>query len=130
MDLAQSHGVQVPKVFGYSADPDNPVGAEYILMEKVQGRPLGDIWFMMAESAVRHRGQRGEALCPRSPGKRQCLYDKDLPQSMGREPLHATERGSQALCMGPDVSLKFWFEERSDLHIPRKPCMSSSFCYC
>lgn len=36
----RSHGVPVPKVLAYSADHANAVGTEYILLEKISGRPL------------------------------------------------------------------------------------------
>lgn len=43
----RSHGVPVPKVLAYSADHANAVGTEYILLEKISGRPLSDQWFSM-----------------------------------------------------------------------------------
>lgn len=38
-----AHGIPAPRVLDYSID-DNSVGAEYILMEKVNGKPIGDAW--------------------------------------------------------------------------------------
>lgn len=32
---------------GYSADTTNPVGAEYLLLEKLEGEPLSGQWFSM-----------------------------------------------------------------------------------
>ena len=34
----------VPKVLAYAASSDNPVGAEYIIMEKVEGESLASRW--------------------------------------------------------------------------------------
>lgn len=45
----RSHGIPVPKIYGYSAVADNPAGTEYIFMELVQGQNLGDIWFTLSE---------------------------------------------------------------------------------
>lgn len=35
----------IPRVYTYSLDPDNLVGAEYILEEKAPGEPLGNLWY-------------------------------------------------------------------------------------
>jgi hypothetical protein len=42
MDLVRMHSVPTPKIYTYSAD-DNPVRSEYILIEKLSGRPLSNI---------------------------------------------------------------------------------------
>ena len=36
--------IPVPKVLAWSADPSNPVGAEYIVMEKSPGIQLFEVW--------------------------------------------------------------------------------------
>ncbi|KAK0268280.1 hypothetical protein LTS00_017612 [Friedmanniomyces endolithicus] len=126
MDLIRSNGVPVPKVFDYSADATNPVGTEYIFMEKVPGKPLGDAWFTMSEKE-RMKVLSAIVDCEAKifaidlPASGSIFYEKDLLQSMDREPLSSTESTSRALCVGPDVSLKFWFEDRSALEIQRRP---------
>ena len=45
MEYLRSHGIPVPEVYGNSASADNPAGTEYIFMELVRGRSLGDAWF-------------------------------------------------------------------------------------
>lgn len=37
-------GLPIPRIYNWSADKSNPVGAEYILEEKASGQPLGPIW--------------------------------------------------------------------------------------
>lgn len=49
MALIRGHGVPVPQVYTYSTNSGNPVGSEYIIMEKAPGRRLGDIWFEMSD---------------------------------------------------------------------------------
>jgi len=44
MDFVRAHGIPTPRILGYAID-ENPVGLEYILMEKLPGRPIGDAWF-------------------------------------------------------------------------------------
>ncbi|PVH72795.1 hypothetical protein DL98DRAFT_470064 [Cadophora sp. DSE1049] len=34
----------VPRIHTYSLDPLNPVGVEYIIEEKAEGKPLGNLW--------------------------------------------------------------------------------------
>ncbi|KAG0645021.1 Altered inheritance [Hyphodiscus hymeniophilus] len=36
--------IPVPRIYAYSLDPLNPVGAEYIIEEKAEGQPLGTLW--------------------------------------------------------------------------------------
>lgn len=37
-----AHRIPVPKVLAYSPDETNPVGTEYILLEKLEGTPLSE----------------------------------------------------------------------------------------
>ncbi|PWY89845.1 phosphotransferase family protein [Aspergillus heteromorphus CBS 117.55] len=39
--------IQVPEVFAWNSDPTNPVGAEYILMERIRGIALSERWDAM-----------------------------------------------------------------------------------
>lgn len=45
LDLLRSKGIPVPQVYTYSSTDDNPVGSEYIVMEKAPGKPLTSRWF-------------------------------------------------------------------------------------
>lgn len=47
LSYLHSRGVPVPKVLGYLPDCTNPIGAEYILLEKIEGTPLSNQWFSM-----------------------------------------------------------------------------------
>ena len=40
--LRSHHNLPVPKVLAYSRDVSNPVGVEYLVLEKVEGRPLSE----------------------------------------------------------------------------------------
>ncbi|KAM0717867.1 hypothetical protein Q7P37_006199 [Cladosporium fusiforme] len=130
LDLVRHHGVPAPQIYGYSTDSNNPVGAEYILMEKVKGRALGDVWFTLSESdriKVLSGIVENEArlFSIDLPACGSLYYDKDLPCSMGRLPILDVAPGKQ-LCIGPDVSLKFWYEKRSDLDIHRGPGLTTA----
>ncbi|KAL8992780.1 MAG: hypothetical protein Q9188_007499, partial [Gyalolechia gomerana] len=44
IQFAEHHGFPVPKIYDYSTTAANPVGAEYVIMEKVSGKPLRTRW--------------------------------------------------------------------------------------
>ncbi|KAE8353953.1 kinase-like domain-containing protein [Aspergillus coremiiformis] len=37
-------GIPIPRVYAWSPEASNPVGAEYIIEEKATGQPLGKVW--------------------------------------------------------------------------------------
>lgn len=45
--LLRAYGVPVPKVLAYSLDQTNPVGNEYVILERLEGTPLSDQRFSM-----------------------------------------------------------------------------------
>jgi ABC-type antimicrobial peptide transport system permease subunit len=47
MEFMRDLGVPVPKVLAWSSNAENEVGAEYIIMEKVQGIQLKEVWDVM-----------------------------------------------------------------------------------
>lgn len=121
MDLVRRHGVPTPIVYGYSADANNPVGSEYIMMEKVPGRCLGDIWCELSDKErVTVLGsivdQEAMLFGISFPAYGSVYNTADLPQHMGHAKLEAE---AARFCIGPDVSLKYWFETRSQLEISR-----------
>ncbi|CAK3994612.1 26S protease regulatory subunit 4 [Lecanosticta acicola] len=109
MDLVRIHGVPVPVVYGYSADDNNPVGAEYIFMEKVAGQCLGEIWFDLSDrERLKLLGaivdQEAKMFDIAFPAYGSIYYTSDVPE---------------------DVSLKHWFGNRSQLAIQRGPSTSA-----
>ena len=122
INLVRSHGVPAPKIYGYSSDPTNPVGAEYISMEYVRGRLLGDIWFTLSDrervkvlSEIVDLEAKLFAIDFSAYGSIFYHCDLSVEMSLGLE-------NPEELCVGPDVSLRFWFEERITLEIQRGPC--------
>ena len=39
--------ILVPIIYAFDSNPDNKLGFEWLLMEKVQGTPLNDVWDTM-----------------------------------------------------------------------------------
>lgn len=130
MDLLRTHEVPTPKVYGYDAQAGNPVGAEFIRMEKVAGRSLGERWFHLSdEQRVRVLGevvaQEARLFNIVFPAFGSIFYPEDLEETMGR--CHF-EGKRKRFCVGPDVSLKHWFGTRSSLDIHRGPGKERRLC--
>ncbi|KAF9920810.1 Phosphotransferase enzyme [Linnemannia zychae] len=52
--IAERTSVRVPEVYAWDSDPDNIIGAEYILMEKMPGTPLKENWTNMTFDEKKH----------------------------------------------------------------------------
>lgn len=120
--FVRAHGIPVPRVLGYSVN-DNAVGAEYILMENVPGKPIGDAWFELSErerlkillEIVKLEAKLFAINLPASGG---IYYTRDLPPRTPNIEIPGSDGG---LCIGPYATLRWWFGERGDLDIDRGP---------
>lgn len=126
MDFLRAHGVPVPRIFGYSASADNSAGTEYIFMELVQGKNLGDVWYALSEqerrTMVTNLVQLEARLFRlRLPASGSLYYYDDLPDRYRRiiTPSPGTTR---RFCIGPDTSLGLWYGKRLNLSVERGPC--------
>ncbi|KAF2086877.1 kinase-like protein [Saccharata proteae CBS 121410] len=125
MDLVRSHGIPVPKIYSYSHSSDNPVGAEYIIMEKVRGKPAGEIWYDLSENErLKLLSQvvdiEARLFAIDLPASGSIYYLRDLPDKASGIPIPGKDHSEQ-FCLGPDASNWFWDEERSLLDIDRGP---------
>ncbi|KAI4947827.1 hypothetical protein J4E86_008343 [Alternaria arbusti] len=127
MDFLRLHGIPVPKVYSYSATPENAAGTEYIFMEFIRGINLGDIWFDLPEKAritvvskLVELESKLFALEFQASGS--LYYTKDLPAGYGRSegPIAKSARDSD-FCVGPDTRLRMWHGKRGDIQIHRGP---------
>ncbi|KAE8350855.1 phosphotransferase family protein [Aspergillus coremiiformis] len=123
--LLRTHGLPVPRVHAYSTDARNPVGSEYIIMEKLPGRPLGACWFDLSDQ------QRLKVLLQlvqleaklhaiELPASGSIYYARDLPSDSPRIAISDSD-----FCIGPSTALKWWFSERAKLRIDRGPCVNA-----
>lgn len=128
MDFLRSHGIPVPKVYGYSTVSTNTAGTEYIFMELVRGKNLGDIWFDLSEaqritmiSKLVELESRIFAL--QFPVSGSLYYCDDLKNEDGRIIVPRTHStGEGRFCMGPETTFGLWFGKRFSLSIERGPC--------
>lgn len=52
--LREVLNIPVPEILAYSTTSDNPVGAEYMLMERVEGESLSLRWSSLTTDEVRY----------------------------------------------------------------------------
>lgn len=80
--------VPVSKVLAWSADASNPVGSEYIVMEKSPGRQLIEVWgemdqlsrFKLIQNLAR---LESDLASIKLPGYRNLYFCDSLPRHLG-----------------------------------------------
>ncbi|KAI4960759.1 hypothetical protein J4E86_002384 [Alternaria arbusti] len=122
LDFLRTNGIPVPRVLDYSTG-ENAVGVEYMLMERLPGKPLSDIWFNLAEEErchILHKivSMEIKLFANRLPACGSIYYPRDLPTNTPRVDIPGSD-GS--LCMGPYASQKWWYGERGILNVDRGP---------
>ncbi|KAJ6016372.1 hypothetical protein N7540_010963 [Penicillium herquei] len=138
MDFLRSHGIPVPRIFGYSSTESNSAGTEYIFMEFVRGTNLGDIWFTLTE---RQRAKlmtslvqlESQIFALRFPASGSIYYSRDLSEENRRVMLpsqysNIDTNNDNDFCIGPATSLGLWYGKRSVLSADRGPygdCLSA-----
>jgi len=124
MDFVRGHGILAPRVLGYNVD-ENPVGSEYMIMEKLSGRPIGDSWFELSEEQrlqVLHDIVQLESKLfnIHLPASGSIYYAQDLDSNTAKVNVPGS---SGKFCIGPYAGLRWWFEKRSELKLDRGPRM-------
>ncbi|KAI4182651.1 MAG: hypothetical protein LQ346_006539 [Caloplaca aetnensis] len=125
MDLVRLHGVPVPKIYDYSTTSQNPVGCEFIIMERVAGKELRHVWsketpqqrLKMVEQVVKMESLLFSIKLPASGS---VYYKRDLPADVETVDIPGIG-GLDGLCIGPEVKLRWWDKERAQLPVDRKP---------
>ena len=131
-DLLRSKGMPMPRIFGWSADANNPVGVEYIIMEKASGIPLETRWFDLSKHErhylVTSLVDIEKKLFDIPFGNFGSIYYKsDLPPDLqldlymsDTDPVMVSQ--DERFCIGPTTDYMFWYGQRADLHTSRGPC--------
>lgn len=124
--------IPTPYVIAWSANRNNPVGAEYILEEKAPGKPLGGLWYQwpmkfrldMISQVVEIERQ----LASTKFSKTGCIYFKDdIPDDVsgGNDLVTSPLLPSSVLdrfTLGPLVSSGMWRGDRNSMNMNRGPC--------
>ena len=116
----------VPRVVAYSCDATNPVGSEYILMERITGVNLSTKWPTLAvEKKITILDclaqLQSKLLAVEVASYGNLYFITDIGTSL-REPRMYKEASSDddTYCIGPTTEKMFWKQDRSG---PRGPCM-------
>ncbi|PWY95459.1 phosphotransferase family protein [Aspergillus sclerotioniger CBS 115572] len=136
LDVLRRNGVPVPRVLGYSVDHANPVGAEYILLEKLEGQPLGQVWFSMDNKArVKIMKQivaaENKFMHIAIPASGSLYYRRDLEQTQLciSLPDQADVSAADQIVVGPTAQHAWWYQERDSLEVDRGPWDSYLACF-
>lgn len=106
----------------------NPVGAEYILMERVEGQQLSDVWddmseaqrFGLAKSLV---GIERKLVNAKFTLHGSLYYRDTFPPGRGIAALEiADQEGPSKFVMGPTTQRSFWGDEERGLEMDKGPC--------
>lgn len=131
--------VPAPRVFAWAsrAGADNPVGAEYIIMEKMQGESLASRWSSLstkelAEVIKNIVDIESRLFSARFSEHGSLYYKEDLEEEI-RENKSDEQNGmdllSDQFSIGPSANRSFWTEERKQMTIDRGPCLFPRMCY-
>ena len=144
--------IPVPQIYAWSARVDNPVGAEYIIMEEAPGTKLEDVWDglpladriaimkdlisiekkLLSISFSRYEAAPTldhETYSRLSYGN--LYYSNELvggaviAEVVGDVFSEVKSDVSKRFVIGPVVESGFWSKERSSMDIDRGPCMLS-----
>lgn len=125
--LRSALDIPVPKVIGWSSDSKskNRIGAPYILMERLRGRQLNEVWEGMSESqryglVQSLIGIERRLLSARLPAHGSIFYKEDCPTGWDITVPKAT-KGSKFV-IGPTTEISFWEDQKADLKLDRGPC--------
>ncbi|RAK99333.1 phosphotransferase enzyme family protein [Aspergillus ibericus CBS 121593] len=120
--------IPVPRVLSWSSSSQpNPVGAEYIVMERVEGRQLSEVWDDMSE-AQRFGLVKSIVAIERKLVKAKfalhgSLYYRDtFPKGRRVAAVErADQEGQSRFVLGPTTQRSFWDDEKGALDIDRGP---------
>ncbi|KAH9204824.1 kinase-like domain-containing protein [Leptodontidium sp. 2 PMI_412] len=121
-------GIPAPRVYGWSSSTDNPVRAEYILMERCGGVELGKIWHDMPweerlEVIRTLVGYEKAFVSANLPMHGSLYYAKDLPSpspSQFLDSVNSINKG-EAFVVGPTTNRAFFDQGRDSVEVNRGP---------
>ncbi|KAE8308649.1 kinase-like protein [Aspergillus transmontanensis] len=127
LDYLRLHGIRTPEVYAWCSTKANPVGTEYIIMEKLDGIPLGDKWFSMTPKE-QHKLMKQiiewetQFMSLQFPASGSLYYTKD---PLSERKVQLTDPNGMAFCIGPIAHYDWWHDKRDLLNIDRGPWLSS-----
>ncbi|PLN83759.1 phosphotransferase family protein [Aspergillus taichungensis] len=123
MFLHSCTSIQVPKVLAWSSDPANPVGTEYIFMEKIRGIALAERWetmntldrYKIIDQVIEMEKVLESLKFPAYGG----LYLREsAPQGYHHYPLPRDLDPAELFCVGPFCDRPIWNPGIANRHKP------------
>ena len=113
--------VPVPQVLAYSTDETNPVGAEYIIMERLKGESLASRWLSLSTAELKDVLKQvveveRKIFSHRFPAYGSLYHKDDLAEAS------RIDLPTSGYCLGPTAKRQFWYDERAQLSSDRGPC--------
>ncbi|BDD57602.1 hypothetical protein MAP00_002953 [Monascus purpureus] len=126
LDYLQLHGICTPKVYAWCSTKTNPVGSEYIVMEKLGGTPLGDIWYSMTPREQHSMMKKivhweAQLMSLSFPAYGSIYYCKDLTSE---KKISLPGQKDFEFCIGPISHYSWWHDGRNMLNVDRGPWLS------
>ncbi|RAL17488.1 uncharacterized protein BO97DRAFT_439377 [Aspergillus homomorphus CBS 101889] len=119
-------GLPVLRVLSWSCNPVNPVGSEYIIMEKARGTALGDVWYRLPSPSKHKIIQQVVALETKLvstsfPAHGCIYYPQDLPSKHSKYLIPLDGDSPRRFRVGPVVDPVFWLDGRAGMELSRGP---------
>ncbi|KAK2771974.1 hypothetical protein FQN53_004833 [Emmonsiellopsis sp. PD_33] len=113
--------IPVPRVLTHSATADNPVEAEYIIMERLCGDSLSQRWPGLSTAEMKDVLKQiihieTKLFSYKFPAYGSLYHTRDVAGIS-----HIRIPGSDQFCIGPIAKRQFWFGERKDMSLDRGP---------
>jgi hypothetical protein len=121
--------IPAPKVYGWSSSTENPVGAEYILMEQCKGIELDKVWDKMSwddrfEIVSTLTGYEKTFVSAKMPMIGSLYYAEDLISATPDQILDPEKSANdeKAFVVGPTTHRTFFDKQRDPVEVHRGPC--------
>ncbi|KMQ48464.1 hypothetical protein HL42_0925 [Trichophyton rubrum] len=128
MDFARTKlGLPVPRVFAWNSQAsENPVGAEYIVMEKAAGSSLAQIWPRLSNEEKREIIQAMVSFDVKMlnhplGGIGSLYYPRDIPSGTNQLPALGMNDACGRWVLGPTTDRRFFDDGRGELSLDRGP---------
>lgn len=132
MQFLRLHGIPIPRLFAWASSAANPVGSEYMIMAKVEGRELEHTWHTMTVqermTVVKNIVDVERKLFQIKLPTNGSLYHKSFlasQETIHRVPLTNASPDADEFCIGPSSGYLWWHAQRDKLAINRGPCTST-----
>jgi lysyl-tRNA synthetase class 2 len=124
--LRNELGIPVPRVFAWSSRKGQPVGVEYIIMEKAAGNELGKSWPTIdisdkVDIVTQLAGIQATIVSVDFGHYGSLFYKEDIKGGIHVPGI------ADGFCIGPSSDIRFWEGERSSMGEFGGPCKSDTY---